>query len=197
MPCFQRRHSRSARGINTKRRRSMTLTAESPNDTDQQPQPDQSTSETPLHEVQRRLADQAPIWPVARAAALQNLRDIWADSKIKRKMDRAVAAKHLGVEDVLKEGNEEMPGDISIQGDTHNVTHVYPAPATPATPNMPTASHQPLKVLKWAAIAAACLGTPALGMAGAALYQHYFGSTVINNSQQLDVKPGISVSDTP
>jgi hypothetical protein len=184
----------------------MTSTAESPSDTGQQPQPDQSTSETPFHEVQRRLADQAPIWPVARAAALQNLRDIWADSKIKRKLDRAVAAKHLGVEDVLAtDGNEEMPGDISIQGDTHNITHVYPAAAAASVPQLP-ASVAPAgpskpwsKLWTAAAIAAALVGTPALGMGGAALYQYLFGQsqTIINNSDQLDVKPGISVSDTP
>src|SRR6185369_14567372 len=80
-----------------------------------QPQPTPSTSENPLHEMERRFADQAPLWPVAHAAGLQNMRDIWADAQIKRKMDRLLNARALGVEDALKDGNDEVPGDISIK----------------------------------------------------------------------------------
>src|SRR5436305_1637465 len=79
----------------------------------------QPTPESPLHEMGRRFADQAPLWPVAHAAGLQNMRGIWEDSRIKRKMDRLMAARQLGLEDSIGE-DDEMPGEITIKGDeTH------------------------------------------------------------------------------
>lgn len=98
-------------------------------------QPIPRTSESPLNEIGRRAADIAPVWPVAHAAGLQNQREIWADAQIKRKMDRLVAARALGVEEALVNGNDEVPGDINIKGDeTHNHQHFYPAPAAATAP---------------------------------------------------------------
>lgn len=135
---LRRLHSECS--TNTWRQKRMTSTAESTSDSappamPQAPPYPQAprTSESPLSEMGRRLADQFPIWPAAHAVGLQNTRDIWADAKLKRKMDRLVQARAMGVEDALADGNEEVPGDINIQGDTV-VQHYYNAPqASPST----------------------------------------------------------------
>lgn len=116
-----------------------------------------------IDDIAGRIADQSPLWPIAHAAGLQNLRAIWEDSAIKRRMDRAVQAKHLGVEEVLQ-GNQEMPGDISVKRD--EIHHHYPAqqpttPTTPATPGLGTSTGSKLWPLAlWASLA---LGGGGLG----------------------------------
>lgn len=112
----------------------MTSTAESTNDS-AQPATEPATSsavQSAIDDIAGRIADQSPLWPIAHAAGLQNLRAIWEDSAIKRRMDRAVQAKHLGVEEVLQ-GNQEMPGDISVKRD--EIHHHYPAEQSAATPS--------------------------------------------------------------
>lgn len=111
----------------------------------------------------RRAADVAPVWPVAHAAGLQYVRDIWADSKIKRAMDRAVQAKHLGVEDVLAAiGNEEVPGEINIKGDeVHTHQHFYPPAPVPAEPAKVEPPQQPAAVQTPVQTPAQLAATPA------------------------------------
>lgn len=137
-------------------------------------------------------------------------------------MDRAVAARHLGVEDVLAAtGNEEMPGDINIKGDEkHEHTHVhnYPAaqPVQQVTQNQPTTSGvqtvEPTtkpkrKVPMWVPVALACIGLPMVGTAGVtagagglALYNYFFNrpaAAATQSPNELGIKPGVQVTDKP
>ncbi len=156
--------------------------------------------------MERRFADQAPVWPIAHAAGLQNMRAIWEDAAIKRKMDRLLNARALGVEDVLKDGNDEMPGDISIKGDeTHTHYHAPPVvqPVTTQTAAQPatTTIAQPLAqsgLRRWLLPAVACIGMPMLGVGGAMLYQYFSKApAAVQASNNLGIKPGVQVTDKP
>lgn len=116
-------------------------------------------------EIAGRVADQSPLWPIAHAAGLQHLREIWADSAIKRRMDRHAQAKALGVEEALA-GNQEMPGDISVKRD--EIHHHYPAASQqPVAAAIVPASSVVAKAERklWPIMLAACLS----GGAGAAI----------------------------
>ncbi len=157
--------------------------------------------------MERRFADQAPLWPIAHAAGLQNMRDIWSDAKIKRKMDRLSNARALGVEEAL-DGNDEMPGDISIKGDTQETHYHYaPPPQQPAVQsgNPPTSNgvaNAPAAnrgLGRWILPVVAGIGLPLLGAGGAMLYQHFCAPTpaAIQALNNLGIKPGVKVTDTP
>lgn len=98
------------------------------------------TLENPLNEVERRFADQSPAWLIPRLAAIQNTRQLWAESAKKREHDHRLQFRTMGAEDILeKDGEVEMPGDINIQGDTYHVAQLPPtSTATPATTTSPT-----------------------------------------------------------
>ncbi len=121
-------------------------------------------------------------------------------------MDRMLNAKALGVEDALKNENEEMPGDITIKGDeTH---YHYDAPAQPTqqviqqTPtNQPPTTNAPQQIVttgirRW--LLPACIGFTLLG-AGGAMLVNYFSKApaVVQAINNLGIKPGVQVSDKP
>lgn len=175
MRCSPLKRSRLACTTNTLRQKHMTLTAELTNDSAPQGQAPRQP-ESPQAEIGRRFADVAPVWPVAHAAGLQNQRAIWADAEIKRKMDRAVQAKLLGVEEVLAGGNDEMAGDINIKGDeTHTHQHYYQPPASKTAAPIAALATTGLRRFVWPAVlGAATLGT---GAAGMAIFNHFTQKT--------------------
>ncbi len=128
------------------------------------------------------------------------MRQIWDDSRIKRKMDRLSNARAMGVEDALKDGNDEMPGDINVKGDETHYHYAPPAAAQPAT--QPTGSiTAPATTAKasWLPLAAACIGLPLLGAGGMWLCNHQSSpaTAITQPLNNLGIKPGVQVTDKP
>lgn len=139
---------------------------------------------------------------MAHAAGLLNLRSIWEDSRIKRKMDRAVQAKALGVTEALaSEGNEEMPGDISIKGDetryeTHNHYH-QPATSSPPTTNpIVSAVTETAKRRLWPIIMASALSGGAVASIPL-VYQWFYKPTPSQAVSIPNYSLDLKVTDQP
>ena len=160
-----------------------------------------------MDEVERRYADSAPSWLIPRLAAVQNLRQLWAESAQKRADDHRLQMRAIGAEDIVSTGKTEMPGDISIQGDTYNVTPLPtqqpPAPtATNTTTTTTTEKPVGLSRFIWPAILGA--GLLAGGGGAMALYTWYADKpeqvtniTQPGIGQRLDSSYSITVHDGP
>jgi len=87
-----------------------------------------NASQTPAQEFSERAAEQASAWlTLPQLAAVQNLRQMWADAHSRVKDSHAAQMKAIGAE----ASEAEMPGDIGISGDhTTTIHNHYPAPST-------------------------------------------------------------------
>ncbi len=121
-------------------------------------------------------------------------------------MDRLVNARALGVEDALADGNDEMPGDISINGDKQETHYHYAAPPTtqapiatqPVAPQTPAPTASPQSNRWMIPLLACALGLPVGAAGGAALYQYLTKApAAVQSLNNLGIKPGIHVSATP
>ena len=162
-----------------------------------------------MDEVERRYADSAPSWLIPRLAAVQNLRQLWAESAQKRADDHRLQMRAIGAEDIVSTGKIEMPGDISIQGDTYNVTPPPPPSApgpqpttTSTSTTNTTTTEKPVGLSRfiWPAVLGAV--TLAGGAGGMALYNWLTDRpqtiTTINQPSNLrDWKISVVVKDHP
>ena len=163
--------------------------------------------QTPMQEVQGRLAEAAPLYGAARAVAVEDFRASQHDHRRRVKEAEAAGWMALGMTDLAQKAlaavDEEM-GDLSIRGDT--VTNQYfqlpPAPEQkpaeavlpPTTAPTPPASSGWLKPLLLGALL-----TGGAGAGGYALY-NYLQQPDTNVAQPTtgtdqDWKFGIQVRD--
>lgn len=161
-----------------------------------------------MQEVQERLAEASPLYPAARAVALEHERA--SQHAYRRRVAEAEAAGWavLGLNDLaekaLKAADSDM-GDLSIRGDTQQYFFLGPqdggAPADQPT-QQPVATTPPSTKnggwLKPLLLGAALAGT---GAGGYATYDYFSQTTPAPASTQPakegDWKLGIDVRDRP
>jgi hypothetical protein len=169
--------------------------------------PNFQAMETPTHEASRRAADQAPIFMLPHALALDNQKKIWTAANRRVDDSHKVQMKALGLTpDELTQPSEDEEMGVNVQGDTIHQTYNYNAaapaiqPATqptigqvePAKPadSSPSLFHKCLPLI----LAAGCGAAPATGLA---LYQWFHKPTPAVVAPNANYTLGIEVKDQP
>jgi hypothetical protein len=158
-----------------------------------------NNGQTPHEEMAERFAESAPAFMLGRLIAAEDYRASQRAYRNRIAQAEAATWQAMGNDELavqaLKAVEEDMAGDISIRGDTHN--H-FVAPAqqqpTPAPTPTPPATSTVTDWLKPALIGAALLGT---GGGSVALWDYFNNETTTQPATDVDQdwKFGIQVRD--
>ena len=85
------------------------------------------SQQKPLEEAAERAAEQAPARGLPFFVGVQDMMASLADHRKRVREGYRAGARALGMEDIVKDGGgEEVPGDISVSGDSVHEHHHYP-----------------------------------------------------------------------
>lgn len=147
------------------------------------------SGETPLQQVQDRIAEVAPAWGVSHLLGIENVRSMLADARQRTRDSHQAQMKVLGVE---TPNQEPDMGGITVQGDTTNTYHITSPTQVQGSPITRVAS----KLIPLALTLV--LGSGA-GLAGSWLRSHWNKPSAPSQPQIVlpDYKLNLEVKDSP